>query len=318
MAVVTMRDFTPFGYSFESTWGTDPATARLPFLGDIKKAVVSGPDWQKEARRSIGSGIDPKGFARKWKKVGFNLEMNLADDNPSNSLLGLALGSAPNGTTGLITNYPTTSYGNLRSITIEGGFDWPDTDEFWLLTGCMIESLDLTLEDGLAKEEIKFSVKDCVRSSSRAVAAPTESTTSLFNPNDDATVTWNTSPVPTVYGEKLKFSIQNKLKSKAVVGPTPTLGYCEIVGRDVFLEATIPRVDDVFLDKYEADPSSADAELTSIILNLAKNSNSEYINITLNNPQVLGPYELNIEDSDAEVMDSWKFQAKTYSVDVKA
>jgi hypothetical protein len=213
--VVTMRDFTPWGYSYESAWGTDPATSRLPFLGDVARMTVA-LDEQKEVRRSVGSGIDPKGFCRKARKIDANLVMNLADDNPDNSFLALALGSAPNAS-GVVTNYPSGSNRNLRSVSIEGGFD-AAFDEFYLLKGCMVQSLDLIFEEGFVREEVKFVCKDLVRSSSRAVVAPTESTTSLFNPHDDVTMTWNGTPIPVVYEQRMKLSIQNKLSAKHTEG----------------------------------------------------------------------------------------------------
>ena len=320
MSLITMRDFEPWGYEVESVYGTDPASLRLPVLGDIIESVVT-LDPQKQARRSVGSGVNPKGFSDNYDKIGYKLKYELADDNPTNSLIALALGSQPNVTTGVVTIYPTSTISNLRSCTFEGGFASQALDEYWLLKGCMIENCDLVFESGKVTTEMNFVVKSADIGATRALTAPTECTTSLFNPYGDGSLTINSTPTPTVYAEKMRLSISNKLKYSPTIDSGREIAYCEITGRDIFLEVTSPRADSTLLDIFKEPASSSSAIVSSIDLLLSKNSGSEYLKFTLSNAQLQGAYELGAKEGDELLSDTWRFQASGASaiaMDVKA
>ncbi len=314
MGIVTMRDFKNPSYSVESVWGTDPAASRLAFLGDVKDLTFAF-DPQREARRSVGSGVMPKGFAKKWKKCDLSATMDLIDDNPSNSLIALALGTAPDAGTGVITNYPASGYPNLRSMSCEFGLDRGGGEiEWWIAKGCIMESLDLIMDEQKVSTEFKWQVKDYARAASRATALPTEPTTSLFNPATDLFFTFTGVTVPSDHIQRAKLSIANKLASGPTVGSAGKLGKCVIVGRDVTLELTTLK--DVLYTGLLA-MQEGDGEITSIDVVLSKNSNAEYIKFTLGGCQILGNYDEKESDVDADVPQTWKLSAKTIAVDVK-
>jgi len=313
MGIVTMRDFKNPSYSVESEWGTDPAASRLAFLGDVKDLTFSF-DPQREARRSVGSGVMPKGYAKKWKKCGLSVSMDLIDDNPDNSLIALALGSAPS-VAGVITPYPASGYPNLRSMSCEFGLDRGGGEiEWWIAKGCVMEALDLTLDEQKVSTEAKWQVKNYARAGSRATALPSEPTTSLFNPATDLSFVFTGVTVPSDHIQRAKLSIANKLVAGPTVGSAGVLGKCAIVGRDVSLELTTLK--DVLYTGLLA-MHEGNGEITSIDLVLSKNSNAEYIKFTLGGCQILGGYDEKESDADADVPQTWKLTAKTIAVDVK-
>ena len=313
MGIVTMRDFDNPSYSVESEWGTDPVSNRLAFLGDVKDLTFSF-DPQREARRSVGSGVMPKGYAKKWKKCGLSLTMDLIDDTVGNSLIGLALGGAPNAS-GSIAPYPASGYPNLRSISCEFGLDRGGSEvEWWIAKGCIMEALDLTMDEQKVSTEAKWQVKDYTRLVTRTGFLPAEPTTSLFNPATDLSVNFTGVALPINYIQRAKLSIANKLASGPTVGSAGVLGKCTIVGRDVSLELTGLK-DVLYMGLLEMQEGNG--EITSVELVLSKNSNAEYIKFTLGGCQILGGYEEKETETDADIPHTWTLTAKSIAADVQ-
>src|SRR6266571_4962618 len=147
MALVVMqRDAVPLGWRIETTWGTDPLANNLPIPGLVQNCKVSVQQ-NREAQRGVGSSVDPLLFRWKGHVVSVDLEYEIQDDNPNNSLISMALGDAPNAGTGVIVNRPNATNKNLRTFTLELGFDWPNTDEFWQVKGCMIRRFEMAWQD---------------------------------------------------------------------------------------------------------------------------------------------------------------------------
>ena len=309
----SMRDLVAPGYSIESTWGTDPVTARLPFLGDVQK-ITLGRDKQARERRAIGSGADPRGFTTSWQKNSLSMEMDLLDDNPSNSLVALALGSAPDPSTGVITVYPDATHPNLRSATIDWGTVAGGISEYWTCKGAMLEELVLNAEDEMVSMQLKWVVKTVVRSTTRAATAPTTpTTTDIFHSFRDVYLSVDGYSTGDIL--KSKLSVANKLNASPALNKGNTLSRCRLAGRKVDFEASILRnsEDDSLTDKWEAD-----AETAALDVKFQKNSDAEYIHIQLANARLMNPHEYNASQSDEEMAENWKWQAKTVSADVKA
>ena len=171
--IIVERDVDIYAYEVESTWGTDPATTRLPIPGTVESAKLLIRQNKVAYRGSGSGGYDPQGFYWKAMDVELSMAMIVQDDSPSNSLLGLALGSAPNITTGVITNYPDATNANLRSFTLEMGYEWPGTDRYYLARGCMIRRLEMAYRESVLRYLLNIVVKDVpTPAASRAVSAP--------------------------------------------------------------------------------------------------------------------------------------------------
>ncbi len=316
--VVMQRDVDILGYEIESTWGTDPATTRLPILGIVGTATLTSRQ-NRLAYRGVGAGVDPTGFSWKGYDNELDFEWEIQDENPLNSFIALALGSAPNGATGAITNWPDGTNHNLRSFVVEAGYDWPNTDEHYLLLGNIVERLELEYRDSSLFGRVKTRVKTVPDpATSRAVAAPGLSTLAPFDSFEDLTLTFANPTINDVMPEFLRIIIENKLRFGRVVGQGDRgLGYCQLAGRDVFAEMdslkTSTGLEDLF---YGApDVAAGDVDITAV---LSKNSGSEYISAALSNCQLIGDMGWNFGDRDEEVRETTRFQAKTYSFDVKS
>lgn len=316
--IAMMREVDIIGYEVESVWGTDLASTRLAIPGVVQSAKLVARQ-NRAAYRGVGAGVDPTGFYWKNYDLELDVEYLVQDDEPANSIIGLALGSAPDGGTGAITNYPDATHHNLRSFTVEGGFDWPGTDEFYLLKGCIIERLELDYRDSLLTIRFKARVKDMPDpGSSRAVAAPDLLTLAPFDSYEDCTLTFANPTISNVYPDVVRIIVENKLKYGRFVGQgSRGLGYCQIAGRDVFAEFSTLKTSVGLEDLFFAAPDVAggDVDITAV---LSKNTAAEYISVLLDDAQVVGDMGFDFGDRDEELREMVRFQAKTYSFDVKS
>lgn len=317
--IITERDVDVYAYEVESIWGTDPATTRLPFLGIVENAKLLIRQNKTAYRGSGGGGYDPQGFF--WKAMDVELQMGLIlqDDNPNNSLLGLALGSAPNGTTGVITNYPDATHANLRSFTVEMGYSWPGTDRYYLAKGSMIRRLEMAYKESLLRYNLAIPVKIVpTPASSRAASAPSLSTLPPFDCYEDSTTTFSNPTITNHFVEDFKIIIENKLRPGRKIGQGDRgLGSLQFVGRDVFLEMNQKRMGSDFEALFLADPSTVAADVDAEVI-LSKNTGAEYIKAALTNCQVMGDWGPEYRDVDEELRDVFRLQAKTYAFDVKS
>lgn len=316
--VVMQRDVDVLGYEIETLWGTDPATARLAILGIVGTATLTSRQ-NRAAYRGVGAGVDPTGYYWKGYENELDFEWEIQNENIANSFIALALGSPPNGTTGAITNWPDATNHNLRSFTVEAGYDWPNTDEFYVLLGCIVERLELEYRDSTLVGRLKARVKTVADpGSSRAVAAPALSTLAPFDAFEDATLTFANPTISDVLPETVRIIIENKLRFGRVVGQgNRGLGYCQLAGRDVFVELDTLKTSTGLEDLFYAAPDVAagDVDITAVI---SKNGGAEYISAALTNCQVIGDMGWDFGDRDEEVRETLRLQAKSYSFDVKS
>jgi hypothetical protein len=317
--IIVERDVDIYGYEVESVWGTDLATTRLPIPGIVETAKLLIRENKAAYKGSGSGGYDPAGFYRKAHDVELSVGMIVQDDKPSNSLLGLALGSAPDAGTGVITNYPDATNANLRSFTLEMGYTWPGTDRYYLARGCMIRRLEMAYRESLLRYLLNIVVKDVpAPSSSRAAAAPSLLTVSPFDCYEDSTLTFANPTISNHHVDEFKIVIENKLRTGRKVGQADRgLGSCQFAGRDVFLEMNQRRMGSDFEDLYLADPSTvaADVDVTAV---LSKNAAAEYISAVLTNCQVIGDWGPEYRDVDEEMKDAFRLQAKSYAFDAKS
>lgn len=313
------RDVDVLGHEEETVaWGTDQATTRLAVLGIVSRATLASRQ-NRQAYRGVGAGVDPTGFYWKGYENELDMDWEIQDEKPANSFIGYALGSAPNGATGIITNYPDATNANLRSFTLEAGYDWPNTDQYYLLLGNIVERLELEYRDSVLRGRMKTRVKTVPDpTSSRAAAAPALSTLAPFDAYEDLTLTFANPTITDVMPDVLRIIIENKLRFGRFVGQgNRGLGYCQLAGRDVFVEMEDLKTSTAFEDLFYAAPDLAagDVDITATI---SKNTGAEYISAVLSNCQVIGDMGWEFGDRDEEIREVIRFQAKSYAFDVKS
>lgn len=317
--IITERDVDIYGYELESEWGTDVATTRLPLPGIVESAKLLIRQNKVAYRGSGGGGYDPQGFYWKGMDVELSMAVIVQDDDPDNSLLSIALGSAPNGTTGVITNYPDATHANLRSFSLEMGYEWPGTNRYYVARGCMIRRLEMAYRDNELRYLLAIVCKDIATpAAARAAAAPDNLTLSPFDSYEDSTLTFATPTITNHHLDEFKIIIENKLRAGRKVGQTSRgLGSCQFTGRDVFLEMVQRRMGSDFEALYLADPAlaAADVNVTAV---LSKNTAAEYISAVLTDCQVIGDWGPEYRNVDEELKDVFRLQAKTYAFDVKS
>ncbi len=314
--VVMQRDAVPIGYRIESVWGTDPLSGNLAVLGVVRSCKVSVRQ-NREPQRGVGAGVDPKLFRRKGLQVTIDLEYEVQDDNPANSFLGLALGDAPNAGTGVIVNRPNGTNKNLRSFTMEVGFDWPATDEYWQVTGCMVRRLEDRWADDTFVRKLNIQGKVVAApTSAPAVAPPSLSALSMFDPYAEGSVTFTNPSVANHVETDFAFIVENALKGAGIVGGGRGLGYLQIAGRNVFAEVNTLKAGSDFVTQFFAAPNAAAAQV-DVTATVSKSSGAEYVSYALTDCEIVGDSGPEYADSDDEVKESWRFQAKAYACDVK-
>ena len=312
-----MREVRPIGYTIEATRGTDPGGVRLPFLGIIESAKYK-VDEHRSAYYGVGAATTPTGFRREGRDITFDMTMLLQDDNPANSLLSLFLGDAPNGTTGTITLRPNTTNNNLRSITIEAGYDTAGTDRYCCIKGCLGEKFELSLEENLVKLTTSWIVDDVTNSDTyTGTAPPSLSTLRPFDGCNDSTWTFANPTISTYDLKTAKFIGENKIETGGKLGAGRTKKYGQIVGRKVFCELDVRRLFSTWETAYLADPSTTTAE-QDITCVLSKNTAAEYLSIALTDCQIVDPISVGYDDKEDVMVDKYRFQAKGYTFDDKA
>ncbi len=311
------RDAVPLGYRIESVWGTDPLASNLAILGLVTSCKVT-VEQNREARRGVGAGVDPLLFVWKEQRVSVDLEWDVQDENPANSLISLFLGDAPNGATGAIVNRPNATDKNLRTFTLEVGFNWPNTDEYWQVKGLMGQRLELAWTDHVLKAKANFVGKSVSKTSAIALAAPSLSALAPFDGYEDGTLSFAAPAVANPMSDNFRVIVENVLRHKGIIGGGRTIGYLQVAGRNVFAEFDALKTGSEFVDLFLAEPNTA-AGNVDITATVSKSAGAEYISAVLSNAEVVsqgGPPE--VKDSDEEFEEAWRFQAKTYAFDVKS
>ena len=107
------------GYEIEVTPGTDPATTRLAWPGELKVAQANH-DYKKVKFAQPGSRTITNRYGLAFT-AGYHFEYVPFDEFTAgaNSRMALAWGGAPNGSTGIVTIDDT----ELRSYTVQYGMD---------------------------------------------------------------------------------------------------------------------------------------------------------------------------------------------------
>src|SRR3990167_8788118 len=145
MPRVLVSNVVPIGFSPEVTYGTAVNTGRRAIPGHVLTAMFKTSENVKDYVE-IGQNANTVAFYRGRREVDWKLSYEMTDDydgtNADSSLWSYALGSSPSA--GVPTLIPNTSTANLRSFTMEMGYDFSGTDAFYLLTGCMIKSCELS------------------------------------------------------------------------------------------------------------------------------------------------------------------------------
>ncbi len=325
MALVAMqRDAVPLGYRIESVWGTDPLAGNLPIPGQVLRCKVN-VNQNREPMRGVGSSVDPLRFKWKQHDVSIDLEYEVQNDSPTNSPLSLSLGDAPDAGTGAITNRPTASNKNLRSFTLELGFDWPNADEYWQIVGCMIRRLEVGLRD----HALVYRANILGKQTGQPTTAPALSPPSLlsiepFDSFEDGTVVASIARGVAgnfdVLSDNLRIIIENVLRGRGVVGTGRGLGYLQLAGRSVYVEFTGLKTGSELVTAMFTGPDAATLNSPQSIdfdVTLSKSSGQEFIKAALNNCEHVGQGGIEVADEDEEMAEDWRFQARSYAFDVK-
>jgi len=314
--IVVQLDADTIGYEAETTWGTDVATTRLAFPWDISRATFRY-DEHKESRKPVGSSIDPAAWKRKMRTVELDVEGLLLDDKPSNSPFSFFLGSAPNGGTGIVTNYPDATTRNIRSKTVECGYTWPSTDEYAQIKGLRGKRLEVRAVDYEVQVKASYIGKDFARTTTRAAAEPALPTTLPFDGYNDSTITLATPTMDATEISNLAVIIENTLagEKKGKVGGTRSIGHSQIAGRKVYVEIEKDMVNDEWRDMLEASPDAAAADV-NVTWTLSKNAAAEFVKFTLSNCQIISQASLEFTADETEMKENYRLEAKTYELDV--
>lgn len=325
MSLVAMqRDAVPLGYRIESTWGTDPLASNLAILGQVTRCKVN-INQNREAQRGVGAGVDPLRFRWKRHDVSVELEYEVQDDNPNNSLLSMALGDAPNAGTGVIVNRPNASNKNLRTFTLELGFDWPNADEYWQVKGCIIRRFELALQDHALVAKLNILGKTVGQPlTAPAMTPPAMSGLEAFDSYEDGTIVASISRGVAsnfeVMSEHFRISIENVLRANGTIAGGRGVGYAQIAGRSVYADFDALKTGSDLVTAMMSGPDSATVNSPQSVdfdITLSKNAAAEFIKAQLTDCQMIGQGGPEVKDADDEWMEAWRFQAKTYAFDVK-
>ncbi len=308
MVMLLQRQAKVAGYNVEADWGTDPGGTRLAILGVAKVTLTINQN--RGPYQGTGAGFDPQGYKWGEQEITIETEDKVQDDNKNNSLIAMALGSAPDGTTGIITNYPTASYGNIRSATWELGFDWDGTDIYFVVVGCRIKKFELEYGDHELIRRITWVCKSYTHSATATGTLPSLSTLEWFDPQEDGTYTWANPTISGVMLEKMKVTIENITKEKGVLGGGRGKGYIQVTGRKVLIDFAPWVTGWDFFNLVEGAPNAAagNFDLTAV---LSKNTTAEYISLAMTNCEIISPYKIDLNDSDDLVGQNLQAQVKT-------
>lgn len=126
----THKDFVPPGYEIESVAGTDVATTRVAFPGELVDFQFM-PEFPKEVSSGPAT-YTPVGAYGTFFNMGCRVTLKPYFDNVATSLLALLLGTI-NAGTGVIT------VADQRTFTVQGGLDL-GTDIYRRMRNCRVAS----------------------------------------------------------------------------------------------------------------------------------------------------------------------------------
>lgn len=126
----THKDFVPPGYEIESVAGTDVATTRVAFPGELVDFQFM-PEFPKEVSSGPAT-YTPVGAYGTFFNMGCRVTLKPYFDNLATSLLALLLGTI-NAGTGVIT------VADQRTFTVQGGLDL-GTDIYRRMRNCRVAS----------------------------------------------------------------------------------------------------------------------------------------------------------------------------------
>ncbi len=316
MAIMGGYDLTMVGLEAESTFGSDPTAGLVRWPGLVQNLPNITEDYGKSVVRGLGSGRDPGLFYRTKKEVALTIEsLLMSDDSGAESIFGLALGTSPDGSTGVITNSDL-----LRSFTIETG--WHDGSSGWyeLFTGCVINLLSLQMQTGEACVLTCDSfVKDVTRSTTETtrsgdnLSALTPSTADPFT-FEDVTVAFTgiTDPIVT----EMTIDINNNLNRIYALNGSATIANSFATKRDITGSFTIVKENNTLRDIFTANPN-ANAGKQTITVTLSKNTGTEFLKLTLTDCRLLSRSFDRPGDDVNELTETYDFHAASIAVDTK-
>lgn len=316
MAIQGGYDLKLVGLEAEATFGTDPAAGLVKWPGIVTSLPNITEDYAKTTVRGLGAGRDPGIFYRTKKEVALSLESYICtDDQATESIFGLALGTIPDGSTGIITNSDV-----LRSCTLETGFDDGASPWYELFVGCTINSLGLQASEGeVVTLNTDFFVKDVTRSATQ-VARTADDLGALTEHNvrpftfEDVTVAIAGVSNPII--RTITVDISNNLNRIYALNGTATIANNFATKRDITGSFSIVKEDNVLRDLFTADPFDA-ASSKTITVTLSKNSGAEYLRLTLNNCRLMSRSFDRPGDDVKELEETYDFVAETIEVKTK-
>ncbi len=321
MARIIQREAKIPGWNPETTYGTDPGGTRLE-VGGIGKRFRPKLEENVEGYIGIGGSPHVRSFFRKGREVEWELMYLLKRDATTSSLIAMALGDTPDGG-GLITPRPHSTANNLRSMTIEQGWDSVANDRFYQLKGAVVRNMRMTLKDHIV--EMLFNGPAADRTKSATAAGTLATTLPTPRPFDDqADATWTfTGPSGAITGvdvEQAVWDVQNilKLKGTQAGSASRNIGEPQLVNREQTLKLTLWRTSNVFDDLYaDNDPAGSSSELDIQVV-LAKNANAEYFRLTLTDCRIIEAYTVELKDEDDVIMEEITVKPESYVVDLTA
>lgn len=316
MAIEGGYDLTMVGLEAEATFGTDATAGLVRWPGVVTSLPNITEDYAKTVVRGLGQGRDPGLFYRTKKELAISLESYLCtDDVATESLFGLALGTLPDGATGIITNENA-----LRSCTIETGYNPTTGKWFEIFTGCSVNSISLAAQEGeVVTLNTDFFAKDVTRSATEAsrtaddLSALAHHATRPFT-FEDVTVAIAGITNPLI--RSITVEINNNLNRIYALNGSATIANTFATKRDVTGSFTIVKEDNVLRDLFVADPFLT-ASSKTITVTLSKNSAAETITLTLNNCRLMSRSFDRPGDDVKELEETYDFVAETIVVKTK-
>ena len=316
MAIQGGYDLKLVGLEAEATFGTDATAGLVKWPGIVTSLPNITEDYAKTTVRGLGAGRDPGIFYRTKKEVALSLESYICDDDQSTeSIFGLALGTLPDSTTGVITNSDV-----LRSCTIETGFDDGAGAWFELFTGCTINSVGLNAQEGeVVTLNTDFFVKDVTRAATETsrtadnLSALAEHSTKPFTFED---VTVGIAGVSNPLIRSITVDINNNLNRIYALNGSATIANNFATKRDVTGAFTVVKEDNVLRDLFTADPFLT-ASTKTITVTLTKNGGTEHLVLTLNNCRLMSRSFDRPGDDVKELEETYDFVAETIQVKTK-
>jgi len=321
MPRIIQREAKIPGWSIETGgYGVDPVGTRLEVGGIVKRWR---PKLEDNVESYVGLGGSPhvKSFFRKGREVEWEMAWLMKREQVTSSLLAMTLGDAPSGGTGVITLRGNSTNNNLRSMTLEDGWDSQSNDRFYQIKGAMVREARLTLKDHLVDVLMSGPAQDRTKSSAATGTLPTSQPSPRpFDPDADATWAF-TGPAGAITGVEVAeatFDIMNELKVKSTQmgAASRNIGEPQWVGRKVTLKLSLWRTLNTFDDLYaDNDPSGSAAEL-DVDLTLSKNAGAEFLKVNLTDCRIVEAYTVELKDEDDLVYEELTLEPESHAWDV--